>query len=126
MAQVAAQADGSGMAGVKARLLGLAIMAAGAGLGWVSGLGPLREAQAGVQRIYYDSRIFLLSPLLLVFGLLVLVGGATVARSFSGPPRTRRDHLLIWPAFLVAAIAGGLAWWWMDQQLGALGYRNHP
>jgi hypothetical protein len=107
---------------VKVRLIGLALIAAGLAAGWYFGLGPLQEAQAGAARVRVEMKIFIFAPMAVLFGLVALIGGDSVASSILGPPRTRRDHLIVWPVFGLAMALGGLAWWWMDAQLDALGY----
>lgn len=108
--------------GLKARLFGIAAIAGGIALGWFFGLGPLREAQAGAERVSYDIKLFIVAPMLVLMGLFMIVGGAPVLESFMGPPRTKRDHLLVWPMFVAALAVGAVAWWWFDGQLKALGY----
>lgn len=56
-------------------------------------------------------KIFLVAPMAIVFGLFLLFGGARVADVVTEPPRTRRQHMIVWPLFVLALAAGGLAWW---------------
>ena len=111
------------MGDVKARLIGLAVAAAGVGLAWFFGFKPLEEARAGAQEVSYSIKMFLIAPMAIVFGLFLAIGGAQVADVVMAPPRTTRQHLIVWPLFVLALAAGGLAWWWLDGQLGALGYK---
>jgi hypothetical protein len=60
---------------IKLRLAGIAFILGGAVLGWFFALGPLREAQAGVAEISYSTKIFILVPFCLVFGLAFLLFG---------------------------------------------------
>ena len=110
---------------VEARLIGLAVVAAAAGAGWYFGLDPLRLAQAGapVVTVHYDPRVVLAVPMLLIGGIMALVGGAPVLRALSGPPRDRQQHVIVWSIVLLSIPAAGLAWWWLDAQFRALGYR---
>ena len=101
---------------------GLLFLAAGLGISWFFGLYPLQQAQAGAAQIKYDVKVFVAGPMLAASGLMLLVGGARVGRAFSGAPRTREQHLLVWPVFAVAMAAGGLGFWWFSAQLRALGY----
>lgn len=110
------------MAEVRARLLGLALIAGGIGLAWFFGFEPLQEAQAGAAQVSYSMKMFIVAPMAIVFGLFLLVGGAQVADVVTQPPRTKRQHMIVWPLFAVALAAGGLAWWWFDAQLSGLGY----
>jgi len=111
------------MAEVRARLLGLVLIVVGLGLAWFFGLKPIEAAQAGAAEVSYSMKIFVAAPMAIVFGLFLLVGGASVADVVTQPPRTKRQHMIVWPLFAVALAAGGLAWWWFDAQLQALGYQ---
>src|SRR4051812_34011932 len=108
------------------RLFGLLLLAAGIGLSWFFGLYPLQQAEAGAARISYDVKIFVAGPMMLAAGLLLLFGGARVGRAFAGPPRTRAQHLFVWPTFVLVLAAGGLAYWWFTERLHALGYVTSP
>ena len=105
-----------------ARLIGLLILAAGAAAGWYLGLGPLEAARAGAAEVQIHDKIFLIAPMAMLMGLFVMVGGEPVLESYRRPPRSRRDHLLVWPMFGLAVLAGLAGWWWIDQQLDAMGY----
>jgi hypothetical protein len=111
------------MGDMKARLIGLAVVAVGVALAWYFGFKPLEEARAGAQEGSYSIKMFLVAPMAIVFGLFLLIGGARVADVAMEPPRTRRQRLIVWPLFALALAAGGHAWWWLDAQLGALGYQ---
>jgi hypothetical protein len=110
------------MAGLKARLFGLLLVGIGVALAWFFGLRPLEAARSGAQHIDFPIKLFIAAPMAIVFGLVMLVGGPRVAAAVSGPPRTREQHLIVWPLFAVALAAGGLGYWWYDAQLHALGY----
>lgn len=111
------------MGQVRARLLGLMLVAVGLGLAWFFGLKPLEEARAGAAEVSYSMKLFIAAPMAMVFGIFLLVGGASVADVVTQPPRTKRQHMIVWPLFAVALAAGGLAWWWFDAQLRVLGYQ---
>jgi hypothetical protein len=108
--------------GVKARLVGVALIAIGVAAAWFFGLRPLQEAAAGAKEVSYQMKLFVAAPLAIVAGLFLLAGGAPVGEAFSGPPVGRRQHLIVWPMFVLAMAAGAVAWWWFDAQLRALGY----
>ena len=116
----AAQASGT-----KARLLGLLILAIGAAFCWFFACVPLQQAQAHAANIEYNPKIFLLGPLLLFTGLVLLVGNRSVAGAMASPPRTRQQHMIVWPLFALGIAVGGFAWWWYDAKLQALGYVTH-
>src|SRR4051794_20839388 len=118
-ARTAGAAQGSG---AKARLIGLLILAVGVGFCWFFGYLKLQQAEAHAANVEYNPKIFLLGPMLLVTGLVLFVGGRSVAGAMFAPPRTRQQHMIVWPMFAVAIAAGGLAWWWFNAKLHALGY----
>ena len=110
------------MTGLRARLLGAGMLALGLGVAWFFGLRPLQAAWAGAQQIEYDMKLFVASPLAIVGGLVLLIGGKPVGEAFAGPPVGRRQHMIVWPTFAAAMAAGAAAWWWFDGELHALGY----
>ena len=109
-------------AGLMARLVGLVMVGGGVALAWFFAWRPLAEAQAGVQHVSYSMKIFFVAPLAIVYGLALLIGGAPVWALIAGPPRTLRQHLIVWPLFALALAAGGLAYYWYQGQLEALRY----
>jgi hypothetical protein len=109
-------------AGLKARLLGLVLVGVGVGFAWFFAWRPLAQAQAGVQHISFPTKVFFAAPLIIVYGLALLIGGAPVRALIAGPPRTRQQHLIVWPLFAVGLAAGGLAYYWYQGQLHALHY----
>jgi hypothetical protein len=108
--------------GLMARLIGLAMVGVGVGFAWFFAWRPLAEAQAGATQTSFPMKIFFVAPLAIVFGLALLIGGAPARALLMGPPRTRQQHLLVWPLFAAALAAGGLAYYWYQGQLHALGY----
>lgn len=110
------------MSDAKARLLGLMMIAAGVAAGWFFGWRPLEEARAGAAHVSVSSKIFIFAPMAVAFGLVLLLGGAAVAGAVTTPPRTKRQHLIVWPVFAVALAAGGLGYWWYQGELHRLGY----
>ena len=109
-------------AGLKARLIGLFLVAVGVGFAWYFAWRPLTGAQAGAPHISFPTKVFFVSPLAIVFGLAFLIGGAPAQALLGGPPRTRQQHLLVWPLFAASLALGGLAYYWYQAQLHALGY----
>ena len=109
-------------AGLKARFLGFVLVGIGVGMAWFFAWRPLEQAQAGVQEISFPTKIFLLAPLVIVYGLALLIGGAPVQALIAGPPRTRQQHLIVWPLFAAGLVLGGLAYYWYQGQLEALHY----
>jgi hypothetical protein len=109
-------------AGLKARVIGFVLVGVGVGFAWFFAWRPLAEAQAGVQQVSFPTKVFIVSPLAIVYGLALLIGGAPVHALIGGPPRTRQQHLIVWPLFAAALALGGLAYYWYQGQLHALGY----
>ena len=109
-------------AGLKARLTGFVLVAIGVGLAWFFAWRPLAQAQAGVPEVSFQTKVFLAAPLIIVYGLALLIGGAPVRALIAGPPRTRQQHLIVWPLFAAALALGGLAYYWYQEQLHALHY----
>jgi len=107
---------------LKARLIGVAMIALGVGLAWFFGLKPLQEARAGAAEVSYSMKAFIVAPMAAVAGLFLLVGGPSVQAAMLSPPRTKAQHLIVWPMFAAALALGFLAWWWFDSQLRAIGY----
>ena len=104
---------------------GLALIGAAAAIAWFCALKPLQEARAGTApMVSYSMNMFVGAPLVIILGVFLLVGGAGVAPLIVGPPRTREQHLVVWPMMIIAFAAGFAAWWWFDGQLHALGYRR--
>jgi hypothetical protein len=116
------QGSGAGSA-IVSRLIGIAMIAAGLGLGWYFGWHPIEEARAGAPEVEYSIKIFMLAPMLAVAGSALLLGGTPVLHAFSGPPEGRQQHMIVWTVFAIAIVAGGLGFWWMQAELSALGYR---
>ena len=111
------------MAELKARLIGLVIIALGLGIGWFFGWHPLQQAWVGAKNVEYSIKAFLAAPMLVVAGLFLLLGGAPVLRAFSGPPQGRQQHAIVWSVMALALAAGGFGFWWFQAQLDLLGYR---
>lgn len=113
-------------ANLKWRLLGVFLIALGIGFAWFLGLKPLQAAQAGAAQVSFSVKLFVAAPLMIVLGLFLTVGGAAVGELVAGPPRTRRQHMIVWPMVIIALAAGGAAYWWYDAELHRLGYLNAP
>ena len=109
-------------ANLKWRLIGGLFVAGGVALAWFLALRPLQMAEAGAREISFQPKLFVAAPLAIVLGLFLIAGGEAVGELVKGPPRTPRQHLLVWPMFALALAAGGLAYWWYDARLHALGF----
>lgn len=116
------QATASLATDVKARLIGVACLLAAAGVAWYGGLRPLQMAQEGAPSVEYTMKAFLFAPMAALGGAALLLGGAPVMRSFSGPPKGRRQVTATIALVGAAFVIGGIAYWWVGEQLRALGY----
>ncbi|MEQ1653487.1 MAG: hypothetical protein ABL897_13435 [Hyphomicrobium sp.] len=104
------------------RLLGVVAVLAGLAAGWFWVLGPLRAAQAGAAEVSYDLNTFMITPLAIVIGLLLIVGGEKVVGIVHGTPTNAKDWIY---RIAMIAVVGGVAWlsWtWFSGQMTALGY----
>ena len=107
---------------LKWRLIGFFFLAGGIALAWFFALRPLQLAQEGAKQVSFQMKLFVAAPMAMVLGLFLIVGGAAVGELVAGPPRTRRQHLLVWPMFGLALVAGGIGYWWFDARLHELGF----
>ena len=102
------------VSGLKLRLLGLVMIAGGAVFGYLSAEG-LTNALERVEHIYQSVKLFVLTPLLLVFGIVLLWGG----EKLEAPGAGHRSSMLL--ALAAALALGGVAWWMFGERLGAPG-----
>lgn len=107
------------MAGLRTRLGGLFCLAVAIAIGWYFIWRPLLEAQAHAAEVRYSLKAFVLVPMAGVFGLFFLLVGDSV--SYRDEER-QRFTAMGWLLFAVAALAGGLGFWWFKAQFAALGY----
>lgn len=100
--------------GLKLRVLGLA-MIVGAGAFGYSSAEALGASIERIEQIYESVKLFVLTPLLLVLGLVLLFGGGKL----EGGGGNQRSILAL--AFLAALALGASAWWLFGERLGAPG-----
>lgn len=103
------------------RIGGLLACAVGAVLAWHEIWLPLQAARAGAPEVRYQTTIFAIVPLLIVFGLFLLIGGAR------WPYRDVERQTLTpagWTLMAVVAISAGLSWYWLTSTFAALGYQH--
>jgi hypothetical protein len=107
---------------MKFRLLGVLFLIGGLAAGWFWGLGPLREAQAHAPIVKYSMKTFMVVPLSIVIGLLLIGWGERVWALVNGAPENPR---ILAYRIVMIAVVGLIAWgsWtWFDGQMTALGY----
>lgn len=111
------------MSHLTARLLALPALALGGGIFWYFGLHALDQARAHAPRVDFSAKGIFVAALLVMAGLYLLVGGAPVLQAFSGPPKGKQQHFIVWTMFALGCVAGVGGWWLLREQLHALGYR---
>jgi hypothetical protein len=106
---------------LKHRLGGLLCIAGGIGVGWWGIWKPYQAALAHAPEVEYHSKIFILVPALLVFGLFFALFGDRVAYR-----NAEKQSLTVagWALFAIVAVISGLALWWFLNLFSELGYRN--
>lgn len=108
-------------ADLRNRLGGLLACAIGAGAGWWGIWLPLQAARAHAPEVRYQTSIFVLVPLAIVFGLFLLIGGS------KWPYRDAERQTLTpvgWALLAMVAIASGLSFFWLTSTFAELGYRQ--
>ena len=90
------------------------MVAGGAVFGYLSAEG-LANALERVEHIYQSVKLFVLTPLLLVFGIVLLWGG----EKLEAPGPGQRLSMLL--ALAAALALGGVAWWILGERLAAPG-----
>lgn len=102
-----------------ARFGGLLCLAVALGFGWFFIWEPLQAARAGAPEVKFGTKAFVLVPFAAVFGLFFVIFGNSVAyRHVERQVPTAAG----WILFLIAAVAGGLGFWWFDREFDRLGY----
>ena len=102
-----------------ARLGGLLCLAIAAGFGWFFIWEPLQAAQAQAPEVEYSTKAFVLVPFAVVFGVFFVIFGDSVPyRHVEKQSPTAAG----WALLLVAAVVGGLGFWWFDAKFDELGY----
>jgi hypothetical protein len=110
------------MSHLTARLIALPALAAGGGIFWYFGPHALAEAEARAPSVDFGAKGLFLAALLVVAGAYLLLGGPPVLRAFSGPPKGRQAHLIVWSMFALGCLLGIGAWWLLRERLHGLGY----
>jgi hypothetical protein len=107
---------------MRGRLIGLICLAAGLAIGWFFIFQPLEQMRAGESDIRIGVKAFLITPMLLVAGIGLLLGGNRFLGLIDGPPETGAQWMVT-IAFIILMIgAGGAGFWWFHNQMALLGY----
>ncbi|HWW12715.1 MAG TPA: hypothetical protein VN018_09370 [Brevundimonas sp.] len=102
------------------RLGGLVTLALGLAASWWGIVTPLEAARAQAPEVHYDIKLFVLAPLLLIFGLFFLLVGDRV------PYRNAEERKLTtvgWILMTVVAVAAFGSYFLLKQQFATLGYQ---
>jgi hypothetical protein len=108
-------------ADLRNRLGGLVTLLLGIAIGWHQIWLPLEAARAHAPEVQYRTTIFALVPMLLVFGLFLLIAGAR------WPYRDVERQTLTpvgWALMATVAILAAASYWWLSSSFAALGYRH--
>lgn len=104
---------------ILARLGGLLCLALAAGFGWFFIWEPLQAARAGAPEVNFSIKAFVLVPFAAVFGIFFLIFGNSVPYRHV---EQQKPTAAGWLLFGIAAVAGGLGFWWFDREFDRLGY----
>jgi hypothetical protein len=106
---------------LKHRLGGLACLAGGAGFGWWGIWLPYQAARAHDPQVEYQMKIFILVPMLLVFGIFFVIFGSRISYRNAQEQRLTTAG---WILMAIVTITSGLSIWWFDSLFKTLGYRS--
>jgi hypothetical protein len=102
-----------------ARLGGLLALAVALGFGWFFIWEPLQAAQAHAPEVQFSTKAFVLVPFAAVFGVFFVIFGDSVPyRNVEKQVPTAAGWVLV----LIAAVVGGIGFWWFDAKFDELGY----
>ena len=107
---------------MRGRLLGLLFLGGGLAFAWFFILHPLDQMRAGESDIRVSFKPFLITPMLLVAGVGLLIGGNSFLEHVNGPPESRHQWTVMIIMLVVMLAAGGAGFWWFNNQMAALGY----
>ena len=107
---------------MKYRLFGIIFLLGGLAAGWFWGLGPLREAQAHAEVVKYSMKTFMVVPLAIFIGILLIGGGERVWAIVHGTPDNAKDWGYRIALIGVTLVVAWLCWTWFEGQMNLLGY----
>jgi hypothetical protein len=102
------------------RLGGLLALGVGLALAWWGILSPLEAARAHAPQVSYDIKLFVLAPLVIVFGLFFLLAGDRVPYR---KPAEQKLTTVGWILMAVVTVAAFGSYVLLKQQFAALGYQ---
>lgn len=105
---------------LKHRLGGVLSLAIGLAATWWGILLPLAAARAHAAEVSYSTKVFVLAPLAIVFGLFFLVVGDKVPYRRS---EAQNFTTAGWILMAVVAASSAACFFLLQQQFSALGYR---
>jgi hypothetical protein len=118
--QAAAAALNGGHPIKSIRLVGAALFAIGAVLGWLCIVQPLQEAAEHAESISVSLKGIFLVPTLFVAGILYLVIPRWTARTL-GMPKERKPTA--WFFIIPMIVLGGVVYWVVKTRIHSYGYR---
>src|SRR3954466_15210538 len=99
---------------MRQRMVGLLLLAAGAGIAYISLYSPLQEAERGEEKVSLSMKGAILCPLLIVAGAMYAALGER-AKVICG---TREEpSWLAWVVFIPPIVAGVLLYLWLKSEL---------
>ena len=111
---------------MKFRLLGIVFLLGGIAAGWFLALEPIRQAEAHAPVVEYDMKMFMIVPLALFIGLLLIAGGEKVWRIVHGTPQNARDWAYRIGLVAVTFGVAWLSWSLFSAHMTTLGYVSTP
>jgi hypothetical protein len=102
------------------RLGGLLGLGVGLAVAWWGIVSPLEAARAQVPEVHYDTKLFVLAPLAIVFGLFFLLAGDRVPYR---KPEEQKLTTVGWILMAAVAVAAFGSYFLLKQQFAALGYQ---
>jgi UDP-N-acetylmuramyl pentapeptide phosphotransferase/UDP-N-acetylglucosamine-1-phosphate transferase len=104
---------------IMARLGGLLSIAVAVAFGWFFIWEPLQAAQAHAPKVDFSTKAFVLVPFAAVFGVFFVIFGDSVPyRNVEKQVPTAAGWVLV----LIAAVVGGIGFWWFNAKFDELGY----
>jgi hypothetical protein len=107
---------------MRGRLFGLILLMVGVAIAYFFIMGPLAEARAGAEEVRFSVQAFVVAPMALITGILLLIGGNSLLELIDGPPESPAQWIVTIGILAVVAIAGLGGYWWFNTVMEKLGY----